>query len=202
MTQQPADKDKKPRKGKVGKYMERRFRERRDLIEGGGIIWRGFLQLEVWVLPREHHLDELVVVDLTITIHISFPDHLLNLVFGKLFAQIRHNMSQLRRANEPIPILIENLESLPDLLLTVRILHLPSHHGQKLGEVDGAVTVGVDFVDHVLEFGFGWVLTQGTHDGAELFGGDGTIAVLVEEGESLLELSDLFFSQLISHGSW
>ena len=49
------------------------------------------------------------------------------------------------------------------LLLPVCILHLPRHHGQELGEVDGAVTVGVHLVDHVLQLGLGGVLTQGPH---------------------------------------
>ena len=34
---------------------------------------------------------------------------------------------------------------------------------------------------------------------AELLGGDGPVPVLVEEGESLLELGDLLLRQLVSH---
>jgi hypothetical protein len=44
------------------------------------------------------------------------------------------------------------------------------------------------FVDHVLELGLGGVLAERAHDGAELLGGDGSIAVLVKEREGLLEL--------------
>lgn len=35
--------------------------------------------------------------------------------------------------------LIKDSECLPDLLLTVSVLHLPRHHCQELGEVDGPV---------------------------------------------------------------
>ena len=49
-------------------------------------------------------------------------------------------------------------ECLPDLLLRVGILHLPRHHGKEFREVDGSVTVGVDFVDHVLKLCLGRVL--------------------------------------------
>jgi hypothetical protein len=49
-----------------------------------------------------------------------------------------------------------------------------------------------------LKFSFRWVLAQRAHDGTELFGGDGAIAVLVEKGKSFLEFNNLFFSQLIS----
>ena len=49
------------------------------------------------------------------------------------------------------------------------------------------VAVSINLVDHVLELSFGGVLTQGPHDGAQLLRGDSSIAVLVKEGESLLE---------------
>ena len=92
-----------------------------------------------------------------------------------------------------LTILIKNLKSLLNLLLRIGILHLPRHHGQKLGEIDGPVSVSIDLVDHVLEFGFGGVLAKRPHDGAEFFGGDCAIAVFVEEGEGFFEFGDLFF---------
>ena len=49
-------------------------------------------------------------------------------------------------------------------MLPVCVLHLPGHHGEELGEVDGPVAVSVHLVDHVLELGLGGVLTQGPHD--------------------------------------
>lgn len=52
----------------------------------------------------------------------------------------------------------------------------------------GSLTVRIHLVNHVLQFGLGGVLPQGPHHGAKLLGGDGPIAVLVEEGEGLLEL--------------
>ena len=59
------------------------------------------------------------------------------------------------------------------------------------------LTVGVDFVDHVLKLRLCGVLTERPHDGAQLFSGDGAVAILVEERERLLELGDLFLCQLI-----
>ena len=59
------------------------------------------------------------------------------------------------------------------------------------------LTIGVHFVDHVLKFGLSRILTQRPHDGAELLGGDGAIAIFVEEGEGFLELGNLFLGQLI-----
>lgn len=95
-----------------------------------------------------------------------------------------------------------NLEGLADFLLGVGVLHLPCHHGQELWlgasvrgsrlrqrgntrspppnrrmsrhtrEVNGAVVVGVDLVNHILQLRLGRVLSQGPHDRAELLGGD------------------------------
>jgi hypothetical protein len=42
-------------------------------------------------------------------------------------------------------------------------------------------------------------LAQGSHDGTQLFGGNGAVAVLVEKSECLLEFCDLLFVQLVSH---
>jgi hypothetical protein len=63
--------------------------------------------------------------------------------------------------------------------------HLARHHRKKFGKVDGAVTVGIDLVDHVLKLGLGRVLAEGAHDSAKLLGGDGSITVLVEKGKGL-----------------
>lgn len=42
------------------------------------------------------------------------------------------------------------------------------------------LTVSVHLVDHVLQLGLCGVLAQRPHDGTELFGGDGAVAILVE----------------------
>ena len=39
-------------------------------------------------------------------------------------------------------------------------------------EVDCAVVVRVNLVDHILKLRFAWVLAQGPHDGAQLLGRD------------------------------
>ncbi len=59
------------------------------------------------------------------------------------------------------------------------------------------ITVGVNLVDHILELGLCRVLSERPHYGAQLLCGDGAIAVLVEEGEGLLELGNLLLGQLI-----
>jgi len=39
-------------------------------------------------------------------------------------------------------------------------------------EVDSAVVISINLVDHVLQLGFGRVLAKGSHNGTQLFGGD------------------------------
>jgi len=88
----------------------------------------------------------------------------------------------------------------PHLLLAVRVLHLARHHRQELGEVNRAVAVGVHLVNHVGQLRLRGVLPKRAHHGSELLGGDGAIAVLVEQGEGLLELGDLLLRELVGHG--
>lgn len=49
------------------------------------------------------------------------------------------------------------------------------------------LTICVHLIDHVLQLGFSGVLSQGSHHCPQLLGGDGTISILVKEGEGLLE---------------
>merc|ERR1719203_1429887 len=146
-----------------------------------------------------HHLDELFVVDLPIAVDISLADHLVDLLIGELFPEVGHDMAKLCCTDEAIAITIEDLESLDELLLRVRVLHLACHQRQELGEIDGTIAIGVHLVDHVLQVSLSRVLTQRPHDRAQLLCGDGTITILIEEREGLLELSDLLLGELISH---
>ena len=39
-------------------------------------------------------------------------------------------------------------------------------------EVNGAIVISVNLVDHILQLGLGRVLAKGSHDGAQLLGSD------------------------------
>jgi hypothetical protein len=150
----------------------------------------------LWLFGH-HHLEELLVVDLTIAIDISLADHLVDLLVRELLSEAGQDLSQFSRGDVAIAILVEHFESLEDLLLRVAPLNL--YHGQELGEIDGPVAISIHLVDHVSELSIGGVLAKRSHHSSELFRGDGSVSVFVEQREGLLELSDLFFSQLISH---
>merc|ERR550514_1807768 len=146
-----------------------------------------------------HHLDELLVIDLPISINICLANHLVDLLVSQLLPKVGHHMPQLRSTDETVTIPIKNLEGFDELLLCISVLHLAGHQREELWEIDGAVTIGIHFVDHILKLCLGWVLPQRAHDCAQLLGGDGAITILVEEGEGLLELCNLLFSQLVRH---
>ncbi|EKG02412.1 hypothetical protein TCSYLVIO_006561 [Trypanosoma cruzi] len=146
-----------------------------------------------------HHLDELLVVDLAIAVHVGLADHFVHLLVRQLLAEVRHDVAQLGGGDEAVAVLVKHAERLLDLLLRVRVLHLAGHQRQELGEVNGAAAVLVHLVDHVLQLRLRRVLAQRAHHRAELLRRDGAIAVLVEQREGLLELGDLLIGQLISH---
>mmetsp|Transcript_35126 Transcript_35126/g.78178 ORF Transcript_35126/g.78178 Transcript_35126/m.78178 type:complete len:206 (+) Transcript_35126:571-1188(+) len=145
----------------------------------------------------KHHVDKLLVVDLTITINIGLADHLLHLFLGELLAQVGHHMPQLSSRDEAVSILIEHFESLPQLLLLISFLHLACHKSKEFREVNGAVAISINLIDHVLQFCLSWVLPKGTHHRPKLLCCNCSICILVEERESFLELGNLLLCELV-----
>merc|ERR1719333_1866683 len=78
-----------------------------------------------------HHLDKLLVVDLSITINICLSDHLIYFFVGELLAEICHDVAQLGSTNESVAIAVEDLECFNQFLLGIRVLHLSCHQGQE-----------------------------------------------------------------------
>lgn len=86
-------------------------------------------------------------------------------------------MTELSGTDEAIPVLVENLECLLNLLLAVCVLHLARHHGEEFWEVDRTITVGVNLVHHVLQLCFSGVLSKRAHHSSELLGCNRSIPV-------------------------
>ena len=62
-------------------------------------------------LFSHHHLHELLVVDLTVTIDIGLTDQLIDLVVGQLLSQVGHDVTQLGGGDETVAIAVEDLLS-------------------------------------------------------------------------------------------
>merc|ERR1719502_551738 len=148
---------------------------------------------------RAHHLHKFLVIDLTLPIHVCFSDHLINLLVCQLFTKVCHDMAQLCSADKTVSIFVKNFESLNKLLLRVNIFHFTCHKRQELRKIYRAISIGINLVNHVLKLSFCWILAQRSHDSSQFFCGNGTIAILVKQRKRLLELGDLFFSQLVRH---
>jgi len=135
------------------------------------------------------HIQKLLTINASIAVLVSLPDHLVDLVVGQLLADGGHDVTQFGGRDETVVIAVEDLERFSDLLLRVGVLHLAGHHGKEFchyishhpvsdemldrtGEVNCAVVVGVNLVDHVLKLRLAGVLAEGAHDGAQFLGGD------------------------------
>ena len=54
-----------------------------------------------------HHGDEFFVVDLAVAVDIGFADHLVHFLVRQLLAQVGHHVTQLGRADVPVPVFVE-----------------------------------------------------------------------------------------------
>ncbi len=99
---------------------------------------------QIRCLLGHHHLYELLVVDLTISIDIGFADHFVNLFIGQLFTKVGHDVTKLGGRDEAISVLVKDLEGFKDLFFAVGVLHLAGHHGQEFREINGSAAIGVD----------------------------------------------------------
>merc|ERR1712146_661042 len=64
-----------------------------------------------------HHLHELFVVDLAVTVHVGLSNHLVNLLVRELLPEVGHHVAQLGGADEAVAVAVEDLERLDQLLL-------------------------------------------------------------------------------------
>merc|ERR1719424_1302840 len=95
-------------------------------------------------LFAHHHFDELLVVDLSIAINISLTDHFINFFIGKFLTKVSHDVAKLSSGDESITVFVENLESLKDFFLRVRVFHLAGHHGKELRDINAThVLIGL-----------------------------------------------------------
>jgi hypothetical protein len=112
------------------------------------ITEQSYRMMKTWTLYDpllgHHHLDEFFVVDLSVSINIGLTDHLINLLVGELLTKVGHDMTQFGGRDETVAILIEDLECFEDLLFTISVLHLASHHCEEFWEVNSSRTVGIN----------------------------------------------------------
>ena len=146
-----------------------------------------------------HHSYEFFVVDLSITINISFSDHFINFFVSKFFTKSGHDLSKFSSGNKLISISVENFESFSEFFFSISVFDFSGHEWKELWEINSTITISIDFVDHILEFSFGWVLTKGSHNSTKFFSGNSSITILIEKSESFFKFRNLFFSKILRH---
>jgi len=141
-----------------------------------------------------HDAVELVDVDLTIAITVGLVDHVLELLIVDVLTELLSNTGQVAEGDLVGVVIVEQLEHLLDVLAGVLLAHLGGHHAKELGELDGAVSVVIDVLDHLLQLLVLHLKAKGTHGGLELTDIDHAGGIGVEEGESLADLIELLLS--------
>ena len=92
---------------------------------------------------------------------------------------------------ESVSIWVELPEALHEFLLSVGVLHFSYHETLELFKIDGAVSILINFLNHILELSLGRILAKWSHDCTKLLGRDSLITILVKKRESFFELSFL-----------
>ena len=130
-----------------------------------------------------------MVINLATVVEVCVLYHLVGLFLGESFAQNGNDVSDFGNGDGSGVGFVEYFEGFNDILFHVaHILDLAGHEGEEDGKIDLGSS---NFAQILFDFEVGGVGAERSHHGAQLFGVDGSVAVLVEEGEGLLELSDL-----------
>ena len=70
-----------------------------------------------------HHSNELLVVNVAVSVDICLPNHLINFFVGEFFAQVGHDVSKFGGGNEAVSVSIEYFEGFDELLFSIGVLH-------------------------------------------------------------------------------
>ena len=170
-----------------------------------------------------HDADELFLADFAIAITVGLVNHFLQLLICHVLTQLLSNTLQVPERDLASLIIIEQAESLNDLLHWITLTlkgesqqntggqpavqrkrtsergvwthHFSSHHLEELIEVDGARTILVNVLDHLFNFLLLGLETKRTHGNFQLLGIDCARAIGVEKIERFTNLLLLLLSQ-------
>merc|ERR1719502_762248 len=97
-----------------------------------------------------HDAEELLLVDLAVPVTVGFVDHLLELLIGHPLAKLLGDALEILERDLASLVIVEQPESLEDLVLRIAIEDLLRHHRHELREFDGARPIIVDVLDLLL----------------------------------------------------
>merc|ERR1719174_3311167 len=144
-----------------------------------------------------HDPEELLLVDLAVTITVGFVDHLLELLVSHPLTKLLCDALEILERDLAGLVIVEQAEGLEDLVLRIAIENLLRHHRHELREFDGARPVIVDILDHLLNLLLLRFETKSAHRNLQLLRVDRARAIRVEEVERFLDLLLLLLGQLL-----
>ena len=71
-------------------------------------IWLPDSHVPQWKAIGERELT--FVIDLAVAVDVSLANHLVDLFIGQLLSQICHHVTQLRRTDKPVTVLVKHLQ--------------------------------------------------------------------------------------------
>merc|ERR1719375_1964512 len=144
-----------------------------------------------------HDPKELLLVHFSISIAVSFVDHLLKLLVGHALAKLLCHALQILEGDLSRLVIVKQTECLQDLILRVAIQDLVGHHLEELLVLDRPAAIVVDIGDHLLDLFLLRLEAEGTHGDLELLGVDGARAIGVEQVEGFFDLLLLLVGELL-----
>merc|ERR1719238_1994954 len=97
-----------------------------------------------------HDTEKFLLVDLTVAIPVCLINHFLKLLVCHPFAKLLGHALQVLEGDFARLVIIEQTESLQDLVLGVTVKNLMSHHLEKLLVLDGPASIIIDVRNHLL----------------------------------------------------
>jgi hypothetical protein len=119
-------------------------------------------------------------------------EQLVHLFICQFLSEACEDMSQFCRVDESVALLVEDLQTLDEVLHTPLLL-LPAHRvvdREKLLETNSLSAVWVDFLDNFLDVDLGGVQTEGSKNVSNLIGIYLPVPSLVKQGEGVPEFCD------------
>merc|ERR1711935_265249 len=99
-----------------------------------------------------HDTQEFFLVDLAITITVSFINHFLQLFVGHPLPELLGHTLEILERDLSCLVIIKQTERLQDLIFGIAVQDLVGHHLQELLVLDGTTAIVVDVGDHLLNF--------------------------------------------------
>ena len=145
-----------------------------------------------------HNIEELLLVDFSISILVELVDHGLQFIIAEVFAQFSGDSSQVSETNSAAVILIEQLEGFEDFLDGISWTDLLSHYFKKIRVFYLSTALSVVFLHQIKHFLLLHIKAQGSHRYFQFMIINGSCFVRVKQIKGLLNLLFLLLWQLLS----